>query len=95
MRVYFSSDASVTMLSYNSSVEVSVPCRHKLLKVLSIHPCLAHRRCFLWTCSWRGKCRKYTGGMQRWVRTGQWWAVREGSMEKVSFEMNFEDVMRS
>ena len=42
-----------------------------------------------------GKCRKYTGGMQRWVRTGQWWAVREGSMEKVSFEMNFEDVMRS
>ena len=62
MRVYFSSDASVIMLSYNSSVEVSVPSRHKLLKVLSIHPCLAHRGCFLWTCSWRGKVQEIHRG---------------------------------
>lgn len=62
VRVYFSSDAPVTMLSYNSSVEVSVPSRHKLLKVLSVHPCLAHRRCFLWTCSRRREVQEIRRG---------------------------------
>ena len=92
--MYFSSDASVIMLSYNSCVEVSVPSKPSsrlCLSILAWHTGGASSG----LVPGAGKCRKYTVEDAGVGEKGQRWAVREGSMEKVSFEMNFEDVMRS
>lgn len=40
----------------------------------------------------RERCRQCAVGTERWVRTGQCWAIRKGSMEKAFFEMNLEEV---
>lgn len=45
------------------------------LKALSIHPCLAHRRCFLWTCSWSGEVQEIHSGGCR----GGWERATVGS----------------
>lgn len=56
VKVCFSSHASLIRLSYSASIEVSVSFpRHNILKVISSHPCLAQRKCFLSACCWRGE----------------------------------------
>lgn len=82
----------VTRLSYNSHVIQS-----PFLDTISSRSCLV---ILLWP---RGDAseglaaggegwRQCAAGLGRWVRTGPCWAIRKGSVEKVSFEMNLEEV---